>query len=296
MTNHPFFGFQTASRTQTGTEVPLLNRSPWCKPASMKRVLYTSVHRLRRLIVAAGIARFSGALKFCSIVRLTRSLALILIGLLSFATLAQEVSVPDPNFNAVIREALQKPNGPLTQSDMLGLTNLSAIFRNITNVQGLEAAQNLVSLDLQDNRITSVNILTNLTRLVLLDLGENRFPDFRLPPGLTNLTKLRLEFGLITNLSLPAGLTQLTTLSVGFNQLTRLTLPADMTNLNFLSAYQNHLTNLRLPPKLANLNWLDLASLTNYAWLDVNAGLMAHPVGQKLPNPWGLHGNVWEPE
>jgi Leucine-rich repeat (LRR) protein len=49
---------------------------------------------------------------------------------------------------------------------MLGLTGLSAIFRNITNVQGLEAAQNLVSLDLQDNRITSISILTNLTRLV----------------------------------------------------------------------------------------------------------------------------------
>jgi len=56
--------------------------------------------------------------------------------------------------------------GPLTQQDMLSLTNLGAVFRNITNLQGLEAAQNLVSLDLQDNRITSVNILTNLTRLV----------------------------------------------------------------------------------------------------------------------------------
>src|SRR5262245_15136796 len=247
MTNHPFFGFQTASRTQTGTEVPLLNRSPWCKPASMKRVLYTSVHRLRRLIVAAGIARFSGALKFCSIVRLTRSLALILIGLLSFATLAQEVSIPDPNFNAVIREALQKPNGPLTQADMLRLTNLSAIFRNITNVQGLEAAQNLVSLDLQDNRITNFSFPTNLTRLTVLDLSENRFPALALP-GLTNLTTLRLENGRLTNLSLSTGLTKLTSLRVGFNQLTSLVLPADMTNLTELSAYQNQLTNLTLPP------------------------------------------------
>ena len=195
-----------------------------------------------------------------TIMHATRPLVLTLLALTSFITgsFAQEVIIPDPNLNAAIHEALGKPVGPLTQQDMLSLTNLGAVFRSITNLQGLEAAQNLVSLDLQDNRITSVNILTNLTRLVFLDVSENRFPQLPIPGGMTNLTTLRAEFGGLTNITLPAGLTKLTSLRLGFNQLPSLNLPADMTNLSLLSVYLNQLTNLTLPPTLTSLTNLNL--------------------------------------
>ncbi|HTI68663.1 MAG TPA: SUMF1/EgtB/PvdO family nonheme iron enzyme [Candidatus Limnocylindria bacterium] len=189
-----------------------------------------------------------------------RPILLIVLALASFvsSTVAQEVSIPDPRLNAVIRATLQKPDGPLTQQDLLGLTNLTAISQNISSLQGLGAARNLTSLLLDDNNLTDFSFPDGLSKLGILELSENSLTNLSLPSGMTNLTKLRVEFSGLPQLSLPAGLTKLAELHLGFNQLPSLTVPADMTNLGVLSVYQNHLTNLTLPPRLPNLNWLDL--------------------------------------
>ena len=69
--------------------------------------------------------------------------AVILTGVV-LPTHAQEISIPDPGLKAAIREALQKPGGPLTEQDLLTLTNLNASRRNVGSIAGLETARNLV--------------------------------------------------------------------------------------------------------------------------------------------------------
>ena len=129
--------------------------------------------------------------------------SLILAGFVA-STHAHEVSVPDPGLNAAIREALQKPIGPLTDQDLLSLTNLDASRRNVRSIDGLEAARNLVSLDLQINRLTNFSLPAQLTNLMALDLSVNPLTNISLPNGLVHLTSLVLENDGIRNLTLPA--------------------------------------------------------------------------------------------
>src|SRR5262245_7007718 len=94
---------------------------------------------------------------------------------------AQEVSIPDPGLNAAVRESLQKPSGPLTEQDMLNLTTLRAENRGITNAQGLDAARNLLDLNLDANALRNFVLPTTLTNLIALNLANNQVNNFALP-------------------------------------------------------------------------------------------------------------------
>src|SRR5437899_8772848 len=96
---------------------------------------------------------------------------LVLISLMATAQ-AQEVSIPDPGLDAAIRDALQKPAGPLTSQDLLSLTNLFAVGRRVSSLEGLEAAYNLTTLDLYHNYLTNLALPAALTNLNTLNLGS----------------------------------------------------------------------------------------------------------------------------
>ncbi len=205
------------------------------------------------------------------------SLVLAFAGSMTSA-LAQEVSIPDPSLNAALRDALQKPAGPLTAQDLLSLNNLRAGGKGIGSVEGLESAGNLLVLDLDGNSITNFSIGGALTNLQILDLFHNHLTNFAnapatltildlsfnsigqisLPDGLTNLDTLFADGNVFTNFTLPAGLTAMTQLQLSENSITSFTVRPEMTNLISLNVSFNQLTSLTLPPTLGRLTGVEL--------------------------------------
>ncbi len=181
------------------------------------------------------------------------------------AAVAQTVSIPDPGLDAAVRDALQKPTGTLTQTDLLGLTVLNAHDRNISTLAGLEAASNLNTLLLHGNHVHSID-LSAWMNLAMLDLGDNFLTNVTVPARMTNLFSLLLADNGLAQLTLPADLTRLEELNVNNNDLVSFELPSTLTGLGTLDLGFNALTNFSLPGGLTNLTLLSLSgnSLTNF--------------------------------
>jgi len=113
----------------------------------------------------------------------------------------QIVTFNDPNLEAAIREAIDKPHGPVYAQEMEGLTSLSAQDSSISDLTGLEYAVGLQSLDLCCNDIVDVSPLTGLTHLMDLDLDTNHIANISPLSSLTSLTNLSLNGNEITDVS-----------------------------------------------------------------------------------------------
>ena len=86
------------------------------------------------------------------------------------STQSAAVSFADANLERAVREALDHPQGTLTEADLASLTYLDASDRNIQSLAGLEHATALQELYLRLNEIADVQPLASLTNLQRLSL------------------------------------------------------------------------------------------------------------------------------
>ena len=202
---------------------------------------------------------------------------------------AQPVDIPDLNLEKVIREALELPGQtPITQQEMLRLTQLEAQEKQIENLTGLEGATNLKRLSLPRNNITDLSPLSDLSGLEILylwgnpvsnispiagliqlqrlDFGGCQVSDINPLANLTGLTYLTLHYNFrIINITPLTNLTQLTELRLSRNRIVDISPLANLTQLTELQLSHNRIVDIS---PLANLTQLTDLTLANNAITD----------------------------
>ena len=193
----------------------------------------------------------------------------------------KDVSIPDQNLAAVLREALKLgENARIPERAMQTLTKLDARDSNIKNLEGLEHAtglsvlelrdnqirdirplvnlKNLTQLILDNNRVSDIRPLTNMKQLTWLLLGKNPISDFTPLTDLTELKGLSFWGNNVSDVTLFAGLTKLTDLWLGLNKISNITPLADLVNLKVLSLHDNQIRDVTPLAGLVNLEELKL--------------------------------------
>ena len=102
------------------------------------------------------------------------------------------VHIPDCNLETAIAEALNKPAGSITYADLKDLYELNAEKRNIRDLTGLEYADNLRELVLNNNQIYDISPLSSLS-LDKLELAGNQISDISALPHISHFGLLDLR-------------------------------------------------------------------------------------------------------
>ncbi|MEA5015073.1 MAG: leucine-rich repeat domain-containing protein [Candidatus Limiplasma sp.] len=137
------------------------------------------------------------------------------------------IKFPDKVLEKRVREALNKPEGPITAMDVAsldGFLNLSNEWQEkfpkgsqITKLDGIEYFINLRSLDISWHKIKDIKKLSGLTQLEHLRAFGNAIQDVKPLANLVNLISLNLGGNKIKSVKPLAALTNLTELLLADN-------------------------------------------------------------------------------
>ena len=168
------------------------------------------------------------------------------------------VTFPDPNLEAAIRDAIERPIGDICQSDLDGLTYLDASDRDIVYLTGLEYCPDLIELDLDHNQIGDILSLSSLTSLMHLNLWDNQIGNISPLSSLTGLTELSLRSNQIYDISPLSALSSLTELYLDVNDISDISPLSSLTSLIQLYLRINQIGNVSPLSTLTSLTLLDL--------------------------------------
>lgn len=102
---------------------------------------------------------------------------------LMFVNRRDPMEIPDPSLRAAIAEEMGKAAGDISYMDLCDLKKLNAPSRNIRDLSGLNYAERLETINLNDNQISDISALSGLY-LSRLELAGNQIRDISSLPNI----------------------------------------------------------------------------------------------------------------
>jgi Leucine-rich repeat (LRR) protein len=161
------------------------------------------------------------------------------------------ITFADPKLEAAVRDAINKPSGPIYGADVVNLKTLDASAMTISSLGGLSRCHNIFNLNLGTNTIANISELATMTCLEWLYLYDNTVSDITPLQNLTKLKGLSLRSNTVSDLTPLASCTMLTDLNVASNSLTDITSLQTCTSLAWLDISGNSISDIS---PIANLS------------------------------------------
>jgi len=185
------------------------------------------------------------------------------------------VILPDPSLEALIRTEIEKPSGPIYESDLLSIELLYIFIESIESIEGLQYCLNLRELDLRSNRVSDLGPLSNLTKLETLLLNENPIESIGAIADLPAMKELNLSKTEVEDISPVSNLETLEVLYLWGMGIDDISAVGTLANLVFISFGNNRITDITALEDLTNLEtvWLEDNFISNIKPLASNTGI-----------------------
>lgn len=125
-------------------------------------------------------------------------MCLLLFPIMTTKTMAYDnsstITIPDANLkSAVLRQLKKSSTSTITVEHLKSLTTLSANFKGIKSLEGLQYCTNLKLLNLKNNNISNISPLAHLTNLKYLYIDSNEIYDASPLANLNSLSGLSIN-------------------------------------------------------------------------------------------------------
>ena len=201
------------------------------------------------------------------ILSIVTALALIVPIIIPSNSYAQEI-IQDANLRKLInKQAKESEDAAITEERLKGIDSIRAKRENFNVIQslaGLEKADNLEYIELDDNIIADISPLANLKKLRTLSLENNRVADLSPLINLKNIRYLYLGDNKITDISALSNLENLKSLSIDNNNVSDISTLSNLKKLEYLGLFHANVTSLAPIIGLPKLEQLDIRGIEKF--------------------------------